>query len=121
MAILTNDWDIRIKCTAPWLNLTDKSLVGIWLGSTNNRAIWFKVGNTNRFELTITEDGINQIEINSSQILADPDGTLKWVRATFEPALNRVRFYQAYDDPPTWAQFGSDRVLTATGVFESNA
>lgn len=118
---ITGDIDIRVKVAADdWTPAAIQTFMAKRF-TDGNRSWQFRIsgGSSGRLVFVWSEDGIgaNEKSFTSSAAPGVADGSMKWVRVTFDVndgAGNHVAKFYTSDDGATWAQLGTTQ--TAVGV-----
>lgn len=87
--------------------------------TSDQRGYVFFVDTTGKLQLQLSADGINIVSGVSSVVTGITDGTIKWLRVTWNNGTNITKFFTS-NDGVIWTQLGADVAQALTGIFDSS-
>lgn len=116
---ILSDIDLRVKLTRADWSKAFEVLIGKW-GASGSLSYLFYVQSNGRPELLLSSTGSNTASAAAFADHGFADGSTGWLRVTWDNAANIAKFYKSTDGS-AWTQFGTDRALSLTGIFNSTA
>jgi hypothetical protein len=115
---ITGDIDLRIKCAADdWTPASAQDLIAKFTSVGNLRSYMLQLRTDGKLMFYWSADGTVSLSAVSSVATGFTDGSVHWVRATFDvdngSSGRDIKFYTS-DDGVTWTQLGSTQ--TGAGV-----
>lgn len=120
-ASVTSDIDIRAKVSlTAWNSAQEQTFVGKYGASGQRSYIFRKVAGTTGLEFLFSNNGTTVINPVSTAVTGFANGSVNWVRVTWNNTTDQAIFYTSADGS-SWTQLGAAVAAAATGIFDSTA
>ncbi len=123
---ITSDIDIRVRVSATdWTPSIAETIVSKWEDTGFEKTFIFQLSSTGALRIFLSEDGAVTLgPATSSVVNTFIDGTLHWVRFTWDEATGDVDFYVSDDNTDdstlvNWTLLGVTQTLSPAGLFDS--
>lgn len=117
---VTGDIDLRVKLSMDdWTPATDQRVLSKWIATGDQRSYRFGVNADGTLHLGLSSAGTagTTASVASSAATGYTDGTVHWIRVTWRNSDDRTQFFTS-EDGSNWTQLGTNRTVSATGIFD---
>jgi len=120
---ITGAIDIRVKVSLDdWTPAANNALIGKWSNAVDNESYILQILTTGEPQLILSVDGSAATFAGTGGTATGfTDGTTGWVRATFDPDTDEVKYYTKTNDSDAFVQLGSTRSdATLAAIFSGD-
>lgn len=108
---VTDTFDVQVCVALTDWDGSNQSLLSKWTAAGNNKSWYFLADSSGFLVFGVTDDGASA-ETTAVTTPAFTDGTIQWLRVTFNGGA--ANFYQGGSDPetPSWTQIGTEQTFS---------